>query len=110
MSRGKMVFSQLISFLPDRDFRRIVGNYSGNKGVRNFSCWDQFLSMMFAQLTHRESLRDVEICLRSFGSKIYHLGVKGEISRSTLADANNNRNWKIYRDFANLLIKQAREL
>lgn len=110
MNQGRTVFSQLISFLPDRDFRRIVSSYSGNKGIRNFSCWDQFLCMLFAQLTHRESLRDIEICLRSFDSKIYHLGIKGKISRSTLADANNKRDWRIYRDFTGILIKQAQKL
>lgn len=110
MNLGKTVFSQLIKFLPDREFRRIVERHSGNKGVRNFSCWDQFLCMLFAQLTHRESLRDIEICLRSFEKKTYHVGIRSRISRNTLAAANNKRDWKIYRDFAALLISKAQKL
>jgi len=110
MNQGKAVFNQLISFLPDRDFRRIVKTYSGNKGVRNFTCWDQFLCMLFAQLTHRESLRDIEICLRFLGKKCYHCGIRGRVSRNTLAVANNKRDWRIYRDFASILIKEARRL
>ena len=110
MNDDKLVFSQLISFLPKRQFRRIVDKYNGNYRVKNFSCWDQFLCMLFAQLTHRESLRDIEICLRSFDHQLYHLGIKGKVSRSTLADANNKRDWRIYRDFASILIKEARKL
>ncbi len=107
MNEGKLIFSQLISFLPKRQFRRIVDKYEGNYRVRNFSCWDQFLCMLFAQLTHRESLRDIEICLRSFGKKIYHVGIRNKIARNTLAVANNKRDWRIYRDFAGLLIQKA---
>lgn len=110
MNEGKLVFSQLISFLPKRQFRRIVKRYEGNYRVRSFSCWDQYLCMMFAQLTHRESLRDIEICLRSFEKKTYHLGIRSKVARNTLAVANNKRDWKIYRDFASLLIKEARSL
>jgi hypothetical protein len=83
MNEGKLVFSQLLSFLPKRQFRRIVNKYQGNYHSRSFSCWDQYLCMMFAQLSHRESLRDIEICLRSFGKKTYYLGIKGSIARST---------------------------
>lgn len=110
MNHGRIVFSQLVAFLPSRDFRRLVEKYSDNKCVKNLPCWDQYLCMMFAQLTHRESLRDIETCLTSIGRKVYHIGISGKVSRSTLADANNRRNWKIYRDFANLLIKEARTL
>ena len=99
-----------MDFLPLHHFRRCVGHYDGNKGVRTFSCWDQFLCMAFAQLTYRESLRDIECCLRSLHQKLYHAGIKGYISRSTLADANENRDYRIYNDFAQMLIHQAREL
>jgi len=99
-----------MDFLPLHHFRRCVGHYDGNKGVRTFSCWDQFLCMAFAQLTYRESLRDIECCLRSLYQKLYHTGIKGNISRSTLADANENRDYRIYNDFAQMLIHQAREL
>lgn len=110
MNKGKIIFSQLIYFLPKRQFRRIVDRYGGNRGVRSFTCWDQYLCMMFAQLSHRESLRDIEICLRSFRAKLYHCGIRSKVSRSTLAYANDNRDWKIYQDFAGILIKQARRL
>ncbi len=93
-----------------RQFRKCVERYNGNKGVRSFSCWDQFLCMAFAQLTYRESLRDIECCLRSMPEKLYHMGIKGNISRSTLAEANENRNWRIYCDFARFLIHTARSL
>ena len=105
-----MVFSQLISFLPVRDFRRIVQRYDGDSRLRGFSCWDQFLSMTFAQLTYRESLRDIEACLRAAGNKLYHLGLRGKVSRSSLADANEAHDWRIYADFAQLLISIARPL
>jgi len=110
MNRGKLVFSQLIEFIPIKKFRRCVRRYDGNHRVRNFSCWDQFLCMAFAQLTYRESLRDIEVCLRTKSKKLYHLGIRGKISRSTLADANDRRDWRIYQDFAMVLIREAREL
>jgi len=110
MYQGQTVFAQLMDFLPSHHFTRCVNRYDGNKGVRTFSCWDQFLCMAFAQLTYRESLRDIECCLRSLHQKLYHAGIKGNISRSTLAEANENRDWRIYADFAQVLIRQAREL
>ena len=110
MNFGRTVFSQLINFLPDREFRRCVSRYDGDRRLRSFSCWDQFLSMAFAQLTYRESLRDIEACLRSLGAKLYHMGFRGNIARSTLADANESRDWRIYADFAQVLIRIARPL
>jgi len=110
MNQGKLVFSQLVSFLPKRQFRRIVNKYNGNYYSKSFTCWEQFLCMMFAQITHRESLRDIEVCLRSLDKKIYRIGIKSRISRNTLAVANNKRDWRIYRDFASLLIKEAQKL
>ena len=110
MNPGKIVFSQLTSYLPIKAFRRCVNKYNGNRRVRHFSCWDQFLSMAFAQLTYRESLRDIESCLRSMQPKLYHMGIRGKISRSTLADANEKRDWRIYADFAQILIHHARKL
>ena len=110
MNSGRTVFSQLISFLPDREFRRCVARYGGNCRLREFSCWDQYLTMAFAQLTYRESLRDIEACLRSLQGKLYHIGFRGQVSRSTLADANENRDWRIFADFAQVLIGMARPL
>src|SRR2546430_9504286 len=110
MNSGRTVFSQLISFLPDREFRRCVARYGGDRRLREFSCWDQYLTMAFAQLTYRESLRDIEACLRSLQGKLYHLGFRGKVSRSTLADANESRDWRIFADFAHRLITTARAL
>ena len=110
MNLGRTVFSQLISFLPDRELRRCVSRYDGDRRWRGFSCWDQFLSMAFAQLTYRESLRDIEACLRSLGAKLYHMGFHSQVARSTLADANESRDWRIYADFAQVLIRIARPL
>ena len=110
MNLGRTVFSQLISFLPDREFRRCVSRYDGDRRWRGFSCWDQFLCMAFAQLTYRESLRDIEACLRSLGAKLYHMGFRSQVARSTLADANESRDWRIYADFAQVLIRIARPL
>ena len=110
MNQGRTVFAQLISFLPDREFRRCVSRYNGDRRAHSFSCWDQFLSMTFAQLTYRESLRDIEACLRSLSSKLYHMGFRSQLSRSTLADANESRDWRIYADFAQVLIRIARPL
>src|SRR5215469_8962780 len=110
MNQGRTVFSQLISFLPDREFRRCVERYRGDVRLRGFSCWDQYLAMAFAQLTYRESLRDIEACLRSMQGKLYHLGFRGKVARSTLADANEGRDWRIFADFAQVLIGIARPL
>ena len=110
MNLGRTVFAQLISFLPDREFRRCVSRYDGDRRWRGFSCWDQFLCMAFAQLTYRESLRDIEACLRSLGAKLYHMGFRSQVARSTLADANESRDWRIYADFAQVLIRIARPL
>ena len=110
MNKSKTVFSQLVDFLPLYEFRQCVNRYRGNHKVISFSCYDQFLCMAFAQLTYRESLRDIETCLRSRQSKLYHMGIRGKISRSTLADANENRDWRIYADFAQVLIHHARKL
>ncbi len=110
MNHGRTVFSQLITFLPDRDFRRCVTRYEGDHRLRGFSCWDQYLTMAFAQLTYRESLRDIEACLRAMGAKLYHMGFHGRVARSTLADANDFRDWRIYADFAQVLIRVARPL
>ena len=110
MYKGKLVFSQLMDFLPMHQFRRCVKRYDGNRYMKSFSCLDQFLCMAFAQLSYRESLRDIESCFRAMHSKLYHLGIRGNISRSTLADANEKRDWRIYADFAQVLIDMARPL
>jgi transposase len=110
MNIGETVFSQLMDFLPMHEFRKCVQRYDGNYKVKSFSCFDQFLCMAFAQLTYRESLRDIEVCLRSMQKKLYHIGIRGKVSRSTLADANENRDWRIYADFAQVLIRRARDL
>ena len=110
MNQGRTVFSQLISFLRDRKFRRCVERYQGDIRLRGFSCWDQYLAMAFAQLTYRESLRDIEACLRSVQGKLYHLGFRGKVARSTLADANESHDWRIFADFAQVLIAIARPL
>jgi hypothetical protein len=110
VNQGRTVFSQLLGFLPDREFRRCVARYGGDARPRGFSCWDQYLSMAFAQLTYRDGLRDIEACLRSLGEKLYHMGFHGRVSRSTLADANDAHDWRIYADFAQVLIGIARPL
>ncbi len=110
MNEGRTIFSQLISFLPDREFRRCVARYNGDSRLRGFSCWDQYLAMAFAQLTYRDSLRDIEACLRALGGKLYHLGFRGRVARSTLADANETHDWRIFADFAQVLIRIARPL
>jgi transposase len=110
MNQGRSVFAQLIAFLPDREFRRCVARYDGDACLRAFSCWDQYLTMAFAQLTYRESLRDIEACLRAVGAKLYHMGFQGKVARSTLADANESRDWRIFADFAHVLIRIARPL
>ena len=110
MHEGRTVFSQVIDFLPRHTFRRRVERYRGDHGVRRFRCWQQFLAMLFAQLTYRESLRDIEACLAAAPEKIYHMGFTGPVARSTLADANEQRDWRIYADFAQVLIAEARRL
>ena len=110
MNQGSTVFAQVLDFLPKRQFRRCVARYQGNHRIRSFTCSDQFLCMAFAQLTYRDSLRDIECCLRAMKDKLYHMGIRGKISRSTLADANEKRDWRIYRDFAQTLIRHARKL
>ena len=99
-----------MDYLPAYEFRQCVERYSGNYKIKSFSCWDQFLSMAFAQLTYRESLRDIQVCLRAAKQKTYHMGIRGKISRNTLAHANQTRNWRIYADFAQTLIQKARQL
>jgi len=110
MNQGKTIFSQILDFLSKHKFRQCVDRYNGNYRVRSFTCFDQFLCMAFAQLTYRESLRDIECCLRAMREKLYHMGIRGKISRSTLAYANENRDWRIYCDFAQILIHEARQL
>lgn len=110
MYTGKIVFSQLMSFLPMHEFRKSVRQYRGNHAVKGFSCLDQYLCMAFAQLTYRASLRDIEACLSAVPQKLYHMGIRGKVSRSTLAYANKNRDWRIYADFAHVLIHAARYL
>jgi len=111
MNSGRTIFSQLMDFLPREEFHRCVQRYNGNHNIQTFSCSDQYLCMAFAQLTGRESLRDIEACLRTFGSKLYHAGFRCKrISRNTLANANRIRPWQIYADFAQHLINQATEL
>ena len=110
MNIGKTVFAQIMSFLPDYEFNKCVDKYKGNHRVRSFTCKEHFYVMGFAQLTYRESLRDIESCLTAFSSKLYHSGIKQPVSRSTLAEANENRDWRIYADFAQVLIREARRL
>src|SRR2546422_8387394 len=110
MNLGKLVFAQVTQHLPLTTFRRCVARYGGAHKVKSFSCLDQYLSMAFAQLTYRESLRDIEACLRAQAGKLYHMGIKSRVSRSTLADANESRDWRIYADFAQSLIAIARRL
>jgi hypothetical protein len=110
MHTGRTVFAQLMDLLPAYEFRRCVERYRGNRRARTFSCWDQFLCMAFAQLTYRDSLRDIATCLRSVGRKLYHSGLRGRVSRSTLADANEGRDWRVYADLAAVLIARARRL
>src|SRR5690606_28061145 len=110
MHTGKLVFAQLMEFAPWHTFRRLVHKYGGDFNVRTFSCLDQFLCMAFARLTYRESLRDIEACMRAQPTKLYHLGLRGKVSRSALADANERRDWRIYAEFAQALIRIARQL
>src|SRR6266702_654003 len=110
MNAGRTVFSQLIEFLPHQEFQKCVARYGGDRYLKNLSCWDQYLTMAFAQLTYRESLRDIEACLRSVTGKLYHLGIRSKVARTTLADANESRDWRIFADFAQVLIRIARPL
>ncbi len=110
MNEGRTVFSQVVDFVPRHTFRRRVQRYRGDYGVRRFTCWQQFLAMVFAQLTYRESLRDIEACLAAAPERLYHMGFTGPVSRSTLADANEQRDWRIYADVAQALIAEARQL
>ena len=110
MYHGRTVFSQVIDFMPRKSFKSCVNRYQGNYRVRSFSCYQQFLCMAFAQLTYRESLRDTVTCLRAMQGKLHHIGIQAKVSKSTLADANENRNWRIYCDFAQILIAKARKL
>ena len=110
MHTGRIVFSQLLDFLPKKQFDRCVRQYHGNHRIKTFSCFDQYLCMAFAQITYRQSLRDIEACLRAMQPKLYHCGIRGNVSRNTLANANEHRDWRIYADFAQVLIGKARTL
>jgi Domain of unknown function (DUF4372) len=110
MNTGRTIFAQLMDLLPLAEFRRSVDRYQGDYKVQSFSCLDQFLCLAFAQLTYRDSLRAIETCLRAHQPKLYHMGFRGRISRNTLAHANQRRDWRIYADFARVLIAQARAL
>jgi len=110
MNSGRTIFAQLLDYLPMHEFRKCVARYHGDHRIKTFSCWDQLLCMIFAQLTYRESLRDIVACLRSQSQRLYHMGFRSLVSRSTLADANEVRDWRIYADFAQVLIARAREL
>jgi hypothetical protein len=110
MNQGRTVFAQLMEFVNHNEFNRCVERYDGNRGVRRLSCWDQFLAMAFAQLTYRESLRDIEVCLGVHHNKLYHCGLSAPVKRSTLAEANETRDWRIYSDLAHSLIDVARPL
>lgn len=110
MNYGKTVFSQIMDFLPIYEFQKCVDRYNGNHKIKRFTCMNQFLCMAFAQLTYRESLRDIEACLRAAQNKLYHMGIRSKVSRNTLANANQVRVWRIYADFAQILIKTARRL
>lgn len=110
MYKGQLVFAQLMELLPRHEFTKCVARYDGNRRARRFRCWDQFLVMAFAQITFRDSLRDIETCLRALPKKLYHVGIKGSVARATLADANESRDWRIWADFAHVLIGEARRL
>jgi hypothetical protein len=98
MNVGRTVFSQLIEYLPSKEFQKCVARYDGDSRLRGFTCWDQLLAMSFAQLTYRESLRDIEACLRSMSGKLYHMGLRGKVARSALGDANETHDWRIVID------------
>jgi hypothetical protein len=110
MHAGKLVFSQVMEFLPWRRFDTCVRRYNGDHKIKTFPCAEQFRVMAFAQLTYRESLRDIETCLRAVGEKLYHMGIRSTDSRNNLSHANGTRDWRIYADFAQILIGQAKAL
>ncbi|MCE5339515.1 MAG: IS4 family transposase [Planctomycetaceae bacterium] len=110
MNNERTVFSQILDFIPMHQFRTCVNRYNGNHRVKSFSCFDQYLTMAFAQLTYRESLRDIETCLNALQGKLYHCGFRGKVSRNNLANSNEKRDWRIYHDFAQVLISKARQL
>lgn len=110
MNTGTTLFAQIMEFIPKYEFQKCVSRYHGNRKIQSFSCWDQYLCMAFAQVTYRESLRDIEACLRTVKSKLYHIGIRGGMARNTLANANSVRDWRIYEDFAQVLIRKARIL
>jgi len=110
MNTGATIFSQIMKYISWHNFQRCVNRYRGNRKIKSFSCWDQFLCMAFSQLTYRESLRDIEICLRTMSPKLYHMGFRSKVARNTLANANSVRDWRIYQDFAHILIRKARAL
>ena len=110
MESNRTIFAQLTDFLPQSEFRKFVERYRGNHKIQSFTCWNQYLCMAFAQLTYRESLRDIQACLRVSEQKLYHMGIRGKVSRNTLANANKTRDWRIYADFAQTLITEARTL
>ena len=110
MHTGRTLFAQVIRFVPRYEFQKCVTRYDGDRRVRSFTCWDHLLCLVFAQLTCRESLRDIVACLRAVDGRLYHMGIRGTVSRSTLADANEARDWRIYADFAQVLIREARQL
>jgi len=110
MNRGRTIFSQVMEYLPHKEFAACVARYGGERYVKSFSCMDQFLCLAFAQLAYRESLRDIECCLRAHPARLYHMGIRGPVSKSTLAHANENRDWRIWADLAQILIAAAREL
>jgi hypothetical protein len=110
MNTGRTILSQILDFVPKYEFQKYVDKYKGNHRVKSFTCWEQFIVMTFAQLTGRESLRDVQACLEAVSTKLYHSGVKSKVKKSTLSDANEKRDWRIYAEFAQLLIKEARAL
>jgi hypothetical protein len=110
MNSGQTILSQLMDFITTHEFNQCVKQYNGNYKIKNFTCWEQFLCMAFAQLTYRESLRDIQACLRAANKKLYHMGIRSKVSRNTLAHANQIRDWRIYADFAQVLIREARKL
>jgi len=110
MNERKTVFSQIMGWFPKYEFDKNVMKYKGNYKMRHFSCWDQYLCMSFAQLTYRSSLRDIEVCLNAQPQKLYHMGIRGNVTRTNLANANQNRDWRIYAEFAQRLISMARNL
>ena len=110
MNQGRYIFAQILDFFPRYEFQKCVEKYKGDYRVRTLTCWDQFLTMMFGQLTFRESIRSIILCLHAQKKKLYHLGFRSIVARKTLADANERRDWKIYQDFALHLIKEARRL